>query len=512
MAVAGCGIGRTDYTDYSGAIVVGTTDKIYAIDPARAYDNGSLTVETQVYPLLLNFAPGKVIPEPDAASSCSYTDPTTYTCHLRPNLHFANGDPLTARSVKFSFDRMVKINDPNGPASLLGNLVSTNIIDDGTVAFSLKLPHDQTFPMILTTQAGPIVDEKVFPADKLMDDNAIVAAEPFAGPYTIASYAKNRLVEFRANPGYTGLLGKPKNDIMVEKFYVSSENLKMDLQNKALDVGYRSFSPQDIESLRGSRKVKVHTGPGGELRYLVFNLKTMPGANPDQQLAVRKAVASLINRKALADDVYLGTYQPAYSMVPPGLPSASEAYGVTFGRTPDPQAAAKFLKDAGVPTPVNLQLQYNPDHYGGSSSEEYAAVKSQLEATGLIRVNLQSTEWVSYNDERVKDSYPAFQLGWFPDYPDADDYLTPLFGPNNFTQNHFDSPEINTLLAQETGEPDPVRRQAILRQLQDALTKDLPAVPLLTGEQLAVAGNDIHGVGDTLDASFRFRFGSLSKS
>ena len=42
-------------------------------------------------------------------------------------------------------------------------------------------------------------------------------------------------------------------------------------------------------------------------------------------------------------------------------------------------------------------------------------------------MNLQSTAYVQYSKDRVKDVYPAYQLGWFPDYSDADDYLTPFF-------------------------------------------------------------------------------------
>src|SRR5699024_12153018 len=86
---------------------------------------------------------------------------------------------------------------------------------------------------------------------------------------------------------------------------------------------------------------------------------------------------------------------------------------------PDPERARKRLEDAGVETPVPLSLQYNPDHYGNSSGDEYAAVKNQLEADGLFAVDLQSTEWVQYSKDRVDDVYPAYQLGWFPDSSDA---------------------------------------------------------------------------------------------
>ena len=55
---------------------------------------------------------------------------------------------------------------------------------------------------------------------------------------------------------------------------------------------------------------------------------------------------------------------------------------------PDAAKAKKTLSDAGVATPVDLKLQYNGDHYGSSSADEYAAIKSQLEADGLFKVQI----------------------------------------------------------------------------------------------------------------------------
>ncbi len=511
IVASGCGSGRTGEGD--NAIVVGTTDKVVTLDPAGAYDNGSFTPMNQIYPFLMNFAPSEAALKPDAAEGCAFTQPLVYTCKLHANMKFANGNPLTANSVKFSYDRILKINDPNGPASLLTQLDHVDVVDPTTVAFTLKNPNDQTFPQVLATNAGPIVDEKVFPADRILDDNEIVKAKPFAGPYTIESYDKNRLVEYKANPSYIGILGKPATQYISVKYYASADNLKLDTQNNSIDVGFRSYTPTDIESLRGNDKVTVHEGPGGELRYVVFNLDTMPGGTPEQKLAIRKAIASSVDRSALSQKVYKGTYTPAYSSIPDGVPGSVRSYEAVYGDKPNKDAAAKFLADAGVSTPIDLNIQYNPDHYGSSSSEEYATVKSQLEATGLFTVNLQSTEWVTYQKERTLDAYPIYQLGWFPDFPDPDNYITPFFAPNNFLQNHFENPMITDLILKETTEPDPIKRFDILRQIQDELARNfIPMLPLLSGKQIAVSGTNIRGVERTLDASFKFRYTVLSKS
>ena len=108
-------------------------------------------------------------------------------------------------------------------------------------------------------------------------------------------------------------------------------NLKLDVQEGNIDVAHRTLSATDIEDLRGNDKVKVVDGPGGEIRYLVFNFNTMPfgattaEADPAKALAVRQAIADLIDRDAISEDVYKGTFTPLYSYVPEGLTGANES-------------------------------------------------------------------------------------------------------------------------------------------------------------------------------------------
>ena len=443
---------------------------------------------------------------------------TEYTVVLKSGLKFANGNDLTSSDVKFSFDRQVAIADDNGPSTLLYNLESVEAVDDTTVVFHLINGNDQVFPQILSSPAGPIVDEEVFSADAITADADIVAGNAFAGQYVITSYDFNNLVSFEAFDGYQGVLGALATAKVDLKYYTEASNLKLDVQEGNIDVAYRSLSATDVADLSTNDKVKVVVGPGGEIRYIVFNFNTQPfgaatpEADPAKALAVRQAVADLVDRQELADQVYKGTYLPLYSYVPDGLTGATQVlkdlYGDDAG-APDATAAAAVLADAGVATPVVLNLQYNPDHYGESSGDEYALVKSQLEADGLFTVNLQSTEWVQYAKDRSADVYPAYQLGWFPDYSDADNYLAPFFATENFLANHYDNPAVDALIKQQGTEVDPAARQALIEEIQAMVAADLSTLPLLQGSQVAVTGTNVSGT--TLDGSFKFRFGTLVK-
>jgi peptide/nickel transport system substrate-binding protein len=507
-----------------GTLTVGTTDKVTTIDPAGSYDNGSFVVMNQVYAFLMNTPYGSPDVKPDLAASASFTSPTEYTVKLKSGLKFANGHDLTSSDVKFTFDRMLKINDANGPASLLANLASTDATDPTTVVFHLKAGNDQTFPQVLSGPAGPIVDEQVFSADKLTADADIVKGNAFDGPYSITHYDLNNLISYKANPNYKGELGAAKTANINAKYYSDASNLKLDIQQGNIDVAFRSLSATDIADLRKNSNVKVVDGPGGEIRYIVFNFNTMPfGAttpqpDPKKSLAVRQAVANLLDRQAIASQVYKDTYKPLYSYVASGLTGANTALKDKYGNGqggPDVNKAKQALTAAGVTTPVQLSLQYTTDHYGPSSGDEYAMIKDQLESSGLFKVNLQSTEYVQYSKDRVKDVYPAYQLGWFPDFSDADNYLTPFFlntaDTKTFLANHYDNPAIDALIQKEATTPDKAARTQLIQQIQTAEADDLSTVPYLQGSQVAVVGKSVSGTDQTLDASFKFRYAAISK-
>ncbi len=198
---------------------------------------------------------------PDIAESAEFTSPTEYTVKLKSGLKFANGHDLTSSDVKFSFDRQVAINDPNGPASLLGNLDSVAAPDDTTVVFTLKNGNDQVWPQILSSPAAPIVDEEVFSADAVTPDDTIVEGKAFAGQYMIDSYKVNELISYKVNDTYQGSLPKAANGGISAKYYADSPNLKLDVQSGAIDVAYRSLSATDVADLQKDDAVKVIDGP-----------------------------------------------------------------------------------------------------------------------------------------------------------------------------------------------------------------------------------------------------------
>ncbi|GAB3411171.1 ABC transporter substrate-binding protein [Schumannella luteola] len=503
LALTGCATGGSS-ADSSEPLVIGTTDAIVSLDPAGAWDRGSFTPQNQIYQHLLSYEPGNTTPVPEAAESCDFDDATTYSCTVKKGLKFSNGHDLTASDVVFSFERILKINDASGPAPLLSGIDSIEKKGELGVVFHLKTANDQTFPYVLSSMGGPIVDEQVFPADKLLADAKAIGS----GPYAISDYSKKGLLSLTANTHYDGTAPKTKNVVL--KAYADSSNLKLDIQKEGIDIAYRSLTSTDVADLEKDSKLQVVSGPGGSVRFLVFNKDAQPGADDAQKLAIRQAVATLIDRDDIAENVFKGTYAPAYSLVLDGQNGATKTFADLYGAKPSVSTAKQILADAGVSTPVTLPIQYTSDHYGPDSSSEYATIKSQLEESGLFTVDLQSTEWTSYVKQR--EDYPAYQLGFFPDYPDPDNFLRSGYSSTGGSVvNGLTSPEIDAAIEKEATAADPAERTKDIEAVQELVAKSAGIIPLLQGQETVVAVKGVTGLKDTLDATYKFRFAALAR-
>lgn len=504
IGVAACG--DSDSGGASDTVIRGTTDQPVSLDPAGAYDLPSYDIIYNVYQNLVQFPPGETKPVPEAAESCKFTDDVTYECTMRDGNVFSDGSPLTAEDVVFSFERNVEIADPNGASSLLANMKSVEAPDDKTVVFNLAEP-DATWPSVLATASFAIVPSDGYPADKLQADDQVIGS----GRYTVEQYEPGQQTVMQANAEYTGEDPAQTNTAILQYFDKASA-LKLALEQDDVDIAYRSLSPTDLEDLKSADGVNVVQGEGAEIRYLNFNLDLQPGDDDEQKTAIRQAVAQTIDRQSIVDNVYNGTVKPLYSMIPASLPFQTEAFKDAYGESPDVDAAKQILDDAGVKTPVPLEVWWTPSHYGPASGDEYAEIKRQLDDSGLFDVTLKSTEWNQYSEAAFTDKYPTYQLGWFPDYPDPDDYVGNFLSKTSFLNIHYSNPEIQKLLAEEKASTDDAVRQQAFERIQEISAEDAPNIPIWEGDQVGAVRDGVEGVEDTFDPAFIFRFWLITKS
>jgi peptide/nickel transport system substrate-binding protein len=504
---AGSGLSAREGATYHAAgatLIDGTTDSVVNIDPAGNYDFGSGTVDYQIFQHLLEAGPGSLTPHPVLATKCGFKgNLRTFACTLRKNVKFHNGKRMTSADVVFSFKRVVKIHDPSGIDTLLSNMKSIQAKGKFKVVFHLKRAQ-AAWPEILTTGAGQIVPKGPYALGKIRPNTS---AQYGTGPYKLVRFQPGQQALFARWSGYWGKT-KAKTPNLIIKHYSSSATMKLALESKSIDMAFQSFTPTELGSLQHANGIVVHQGKAAVIRYLVLNLKI----GPTQKTGVRKAIAYLLPRGNIVNRVYHGLVQPLYSMVPAGLPGHVDSFKTMYGSTPSVAKAKDALRAAGVSTPVNLTLWYTPSHYGDASADEFAEMKRGLEQGNVFNITLQSAEWATYS-KTLGTQYGAFQLGWYPDYVDPENYLLPFYhSKSNFTDNSYKNTKMDSLLNKEQGTKSLKKRLAIVKSAEALAAKDAPIVPYWQGKMIAVSRNNVKGIDKTLDPTFIMRFWLISKS
>jgi len=488
-------------------IVIGTTDEPTTLDPALAYDYPSCNVIQNVFDGLVMYKPGTAELVPGLAERWEVADNgTVYTFYLRKGVKFHDGTELTADVVKYSIERAIKLHgDPAFLLTEVAKIESVEVVDKYTVRFRLKEPCAVFLSVMAFTVAYPVSPE-AYPPDKFVD------AGIGTGPYKIVKWTRGVEMVLEANEDYWNPEYKPKTPKIILKFFKKPETLRLALEKKEIDIAFRELRPTDYIELEKKAEelgIKVIWGPGAFIRYIVFNVKQPPFDNK----LVRQAIAYAIDRKAIAETVFLGLLEPLYSMVPKGMWSHIDAFLEKYGER-NLEKARELLRMAGYSeeNPLKITLWAETGlHYGMTEPDFAKMIKDQLEETGLIKVELKLVEWAAYVDNIRKGIMGMFLLGWYPDYLDPDDYLTPFVesGSSPSLGCFYNNSEMDYYLHEALKTVDMDKRTELYIKAQRLLAEDVPVLPLLQGRQVVVALKEVKGI--VLDPTQIFRFYLLYK-
>ncbi|MCT4353605.1 ABC transporter substrate-binding protein [Streptomyces sp. Je 1-79] len=503
--VSGCSLFSDNASAGEQRIVVGTTSSPTTLDPAAAWDN-SWELFRNVFQTLVSFPTGTTTPQSDAAD-CKFTDTASrvFECKLIEGLTFSNGHKLDAEAVQHSIERIRKINVEGGPNGMLGSLDKIETVDDRTVVFKLNKP-DATFPFVLATPAMSLVDPAEYPADALRKDGALTGS----GPYVLDEYVEGDKAELSKNASYKGFADR-KNDAVTIRYFKESEPMVAALKEKEIDVTYRGLTAEEVVDLQGDSEVneqlQLVESTGADIRYLVFNAQDPSVAKEP----VRRAIAQLVDREELVAKAYKGTAEPLYSMVPKGIVGHTTEFFDHFGEPSVPKAR-DILRDAGITKPVELTFWFTTDRYGSGTALEFAELKRQLDSSGLFEVTLRSKPWKDFAADYQKGQYPVFGRGWFPDFPDPDNFIAPFVGKQNALGTPYLSPEItDKLLPKSRRESDRGAVVAEFRKAQEIMVEDVRLLPLWQGKLYIAASEDIGGAERALDPQTVMQMWELSR-
>ncbi|MFD5103081.1 ABC transporter substrate-binding protein [Streptomyces albidochromogenes] len=464
-------------------IVVGTASSLTNFDPAGAYDSGSLAVYNNVYQSLLTFDAGSPTPRPDVARSCRFTDSAlkTYQCELRDDVVFSNGNPVSAIAVKHSFDRILRIRHPLGPGPLFTNLRSVEA-RDSRVTFHLGTA-DATWPHKIATAAGSIVDPDEFPLDKLREYGSTVGS----GPYMVSSYKKGTAIHLVPNPEYKGAVKSEGNPIHI-RYYPTAQDVETAWAAKSIDVAYSGLPSAALAQIDpGDPDVRLSIGESAHARYLAMNLRSP--RSPLSDVAVRRALATLVDRGRMASEVFKHTVTPLYSLVPQGVTGHSTAFFDTYPEM-DLQYAALRLRSGDFTTPVRITL----GHQNGTAAMEAKELKRQLERGRLFHVELvEESDWNDYQRRCLRGEFDAFTTAWAPDFPDPDNFVQPLVGTGSILHNGYTSKEVDRAIQSTQRHTDREATIPQFRSIQRVVARDVPLVPLWQKKNHVVTRSAVTG-------------------
>jgi len=461
-----------------------------SLDPAVQSDAGSAQVVAQVFESLTAIDTSLHVQPALAASWETQDGGKKVVFHLRSNLTFSNGAPLTASDVVSSWTRVLNPKAPSQLASLLDDVVGARAYREGkgqASAVGIKAVGSGDVEVALVSPAADFASIAssptlaVVPSD--IDSNpGVLEAGSFvgSGAYVVSGLTETETT-LAANSHYWA--GAPAiatihlmSDIGGKSPVAEFEAGRLDYTPISLyDAAWIAYDPTLGPLLR--------IEPSPSVEYYGFNMTKAPFNN----VHVRRAFAMGIDWRRIVALQSNPLESPATGMVPVGVPGHSTTdYGPKFDLTTAKSelAAAGFPNGTGFPK-VTLTTT-------GAALD--AAIVRQLHDNLGIDIGYQVMDWTTYNQRLLSDPPAMWQMGWVADYPGANDFLGLLLGSgttNNFGQ--WSSANFDAAVQGALAATDATAMQRSFDQAQAVVADQAPVIPVDYGAGYALTSTGLLG-------------------
>lgn len=492
-------------------LVVGL-GKLGVLDPPVCTDNTTSTVLLQMYtPLFRYNAASEIVPVGVDTYEIS-DDGLVYTFHLRQDMKWSDGEPLTAHHYEYGFKRSLGY----GPEAISGDLIGvyvknatepwTNMadvkdmedvgikaLDDYTLEITLEQSTSFYLPLLVRNVYMPLREDY---ATEHNSEWALGVDAPTCGAF--------KLVELNE-----------AGDTILEKdpSYFDAENVKLDtitftamddtnaqllaFQNGDLDVALNL----DLASVKAVYAGQPEFVLGNDVAnyYMQFNVNEEVTTNPALlNVNVRRAIAMAINREDIT--IALDTeeeYLPLHGQVPPQILGESgyfreeqDADGIYIEY--DVEGAKALMAEAGY-TPENpLKIEYYTN--SNTMNDTIAVVmQSQLAEIG-VNMELKVSESKVFFDER--DNQGLFEIA-------RSAYSAALLDPYNFLEQFvsthqsltiYNDERVDQLIEDSSAEMDVKKRMDMLKEAEEIIVEEnVWTVPLISYTKPYLVSTDVEG-------------------
>ena len=310
--------------------------------------------------------------EPLLADSYKVSDDgLTYTFTLKPGVTFHSGKPLTSEDVKFSIEKVLAEDSQSARKSSFGAIASIEAPAPDTVVVTLAEP---SISFIYNLSYVWIYNK---------DATDFTTSEDGTGPYVLDGWTRGSSLSLKRWDDYWG--EPAANAEVVFNYFTDATALSNALLTGAVDIITNVQSPDALSVFENDPDYVVNNGASTTKQILVFNDRVAPF----DQIPVRKAIYSAIDRAKLLNAIWGDKGTLIGSMVPPTDPW----YIDLLAENPyDPELSKQLLAEAGYPDGFEFTLD-TPTYDPHPVVAEF--VKSELAKIGVtVNINpITADEW-----------------------------------------------------------------------------------------------------------------------
>lgn len=461
------------------------------LDPAfvtTAEDSGTIDM---IYTGLVTFTSSLGV-RGDAATRWDVSpDGKTYTFHLRSNLKFSDGTPITAADFAYSIDRSLApdtctVGDAKtyavtgacsagsapsqvylayilGASDRMSGAISTMIANGDNPQYGLSVLDQQTLRIRLSAPVSFFLESLTYPTSFLVE-KSLVENPKYAGglwvdnldkggcsgPFEIKSYGAGKVMTLVPNPYWSDAFGQKLTLTQVVRPVISSE----DAEYSAYHAGQYDYTDVPAANYTFARgQADFHSVTSLITDYFGLNFAQQPFSDPAVGKEIRQAFDLALNKQFIVDNVEKGGAVPTNHIVPEGMPGfypglRNPSADGTQSLTGNQDAALGLLKKARAtcPAPGTFGAPDYCAYIMGSSPQPIFLFVRNDQQTSISIAELAAASWnqalgvnvqvkqASFNDivhnlihSAAQDPMQMWEIGWIADYPDPQDWLTLQF-------------------------------------------------------------------------------------
>ena len=399
----------------------------YSLDPTMTDHTDSSIVIIQLFSGLVEGGSDMEV-IPDVARSWEISEGgRKYHFHLREDVQWSDGQPVTSHDFKFSWLRTLDPANLSPNAGLLYDIKGARGFHTGLLsdpeAVGIHTPDETTLVVELELQTGYFLSllacSATFPLPRHVVENhaeAWTESGNFVsnGAFLLDQWGKGDCMILKRNPAYHGQFKGNLKDLTL-CFNAEKSAVLEKYQNADFDIlSFENIPPAEWDVARRRYASDFVSSPEAITNYVGFDSSRPPFNDPN----VRRAFALATDKTTLANVVLGGYIFPASGgFIPPGVPGHSPDIGLGY----NPNLARQLLADAGYPGGKGFPA------VEALARERIRPQTEALQAQWLenlgIEITWQMLPWREYLERLDEKPAHLFQFGWMADYPDPDSFL-----------------------------------------------------------------------------------------